>query len=88
MARGRCEDRVLWGTIFWCPLRPPGLSVASLMRSSWSMSPALRNAFEASVRLPEGAGALESIGWFVAVSRVGFESDGAEATGRAAQNGA
>ena len=41
------------------PLRPPGLSAASRMRSSLSMRPALRKALETRERLPEGGAELD-----------------------------
>jgi hypothetical protein len=58
IGRGRCERILL------APLRPPGLSVASRMRSSRSMRPAPRRALAATVREPLGwlAVAAENMG--------------------------
>ena len=57
--RGRKDDRTLWELTFVWPLRPPGLSVASRMRSSRSMRPALRKALATMLRLPEGGAELD-----------------------------
>ena len=54
IARGRWDVRDLC-EVLWAPLRPPGLSETSLIRSSRSRMPALRSAFAAIVRLPEAA---------------------------------
>lgn len=48
-------DRNLWDS-FCVPFLPPGLSVASRIRSSLSMRPALRRAVDATERLPPGEG--------------------------------
>ena len=65
--RVRKEDLTLWEFAFAWPLRPPGLSVASRMRSSRSMRPALRKAFPATERLPEGGAELDKdMGWATA----------------------
>ncbi len=47
--------------ILACPLRPPGLSETSRMRASSSMSPALRNAFVARLRFPDGPSELSMV---------------------------
>lgn len=54
-SRGRCER------IFDIPFRPPGLSVASFIRASRSMRPALRNALEATTVAPGAAATVENI---------------------------
>ena len=69
--RVRYEERTLWELVFAWPLRPPGLSATSRMRSSWSMRPALRKALAATERLPDGgAEADDSMddGWALVVA--------------------